>query len=435
MNDLFGWILIGLCIAWGAQAVLAVVAQRKLAESAKSPQTERFAAYRPAAAMIVPFKGVEPALKANLQGLLTQNYPDYRVLLIVENEADPAYPVLREAIEQHPNRKADILFAGVAGTNEGQKVHNLITAVEKLKQENAGEEVWVFADSDAVPGPDWLAELVGPLCQDRTAVTTGFRWLIPQAHRTDSNRTPANAGPEPPGGEGPGIPPTSFWSKIASILNSSTTGFIRRDAFTHAWGGSMAMRVTTANEADLLSRWHGAISDDYQVTRMCRDLDRRVYFVPECLVPSPVDYDLKGLCNFAYRQYVITRIHAPKVFLAALFINALYFLGLAAAGTVLVRHQSQDHINFAIGTFILVFLANQLRATYRHLAVKRTLGQNAFTQLKPTFTLERWTTPLWLGINLLLLLRATLGKTISWRNIRYRINAPQNIQRLDPPSG
>jgi ceramide glucosyltransferase len=412
MNDIFGWILIGLCIAWGTQAVLAVVAQRKLAERAKNPQTERFAAYRPTAALIVPFKGVEPALKGNLQGLLTQNYPDYRVLMIVEDQADTAYPLLREAIEQHPGRKVDIVFAGVAGPNEGQKVHNLIAAVEKLKQENAGEEVWVFADSDAVPGPDWLAELVGPLCQERTAVTTGFRWLIPEPSEADGTPT--------------------FWSKIASILNSSTTGFIRRDAFTHAWGGSMAMRVTTAQSADLLSRWRGAISDDYQVTRMCRDLDRRVYFVPECLVASPVDYDFKGLYNFAYRQYVITRIHAPKVFIAALFINALYFLGLAAAATILIKHPTRDHTRFAIGVFILVFLANQLRATYRQRVVKRTLGQEIFTKLKPTFTLERWTTPLWLGINLLLLLRATVGKTISWRNIRYRINGPQDIQRLTP---
>jgi Glycosyltransferase like family 2 len=462
MNDPLGWTLIGLCIAWGAQAVLAVIAQRKLAERARNPQTQRFAAYRPPAALIVPFKGVEPALQGNLQGLLTQHYPDYRVLMVVEDQSDPAYPVLRDAIAQHPQRKADILFAGVAGPNEGQKVHNLIAAVEKLQQENAGEEVWVFADSDAVPGPDWLAELVGPLCQERTAVTTGFRWLIPHPseHPTQPRKaTPShhNTAPPPPNAEperseGSDIPPTtitgpgdgetsevtpgetpggpSFWSKIASILNSSTTGLIRRDAFTHAWGGSMAMRVTTANEADLLSRWRGAISDDYQVTRMCRDLDKRVYFVPECLVASPVDYDFKGLCNFAYRQYVITRIHAPLVFTAAVFINALYFLGLASAITILARHPSRDHVNFAIGVLVLVFIANQARATYRRSVVRSTLGRDTAHQLKSTFTLERWTTPLWLGINLLLLLAATFGKTISWRNIRYRINAPQDIQRL-----
>lgn len=410
MNDPLGWILLTLCTAWGAQSVLAVLAQRKLAERAKRPQTERYDFYRPAAVLIVPFKGIEPALRGNLQGLFTQDYPDYRLLLIVEDASDPAYPLLREAIEQHPERKAEVLFAGVASENEGQKVHNLIAAVEKLQRDNAGEVIWVFADSDAVPGPAWMGELVGPLAQDRTAVTTGFRWLIPEP-KPGQNHTP-------------------FWAKIASILNSSTTGFIRRERYTHAWGGSMAMRVSTAREGDLLGHWRGAISDDYQVTRMCKSLGRRVHFVPECLVASPVDYDFKGLCNFAFRQYVITRIHAPAVFAAALFINAFYFVGLAAAVTTLIVQPSRDHVNFAIGTFILVFIMNQVRASYRRRVVQLTLGPDAVEQLKPTFTLERWATPLWLGANLLLLLRASIGKTITWRNIRYRIDGPQQIRRL-----
>jgi len=411
MNDVLGWILIGLCIAWGAQAVLAVIAQRKLAERAKNPQTERFATYRPTAALIVPFKGVEPALEGNLKGLLTQDYPDYRVVMIVEDESDPAYPILRNAIKQYPERKAEIVLAGVAGPDEGQKVHNLIAAVEKLKTDDQGEEVWVFADSDAVPGSDWLGELVGPLCQERTAVTTGFRWLIPEPKE--------------------GAKSATFWAKVVSILNSSTTGYIRRDRFTHAWGGSMAMRVSTANEADLLSYWRGALSDDYQVTRMCRDLDRRVYFVPECLVASPVDYDFAGLSNFAFRQYVITRIHAPSVFVAALFINALYFLGMAAAIATLIRAESIHHTRIATGIFITVFIANQIRASYRKRVVQLTLGEDTAQALQPTFTLERWTTPIWFGVNLLMLLRASVGRTISWRNIRYRIDGPQKIQRLN----
>lgn len=411
MNDILGWILIGWCLAWCAQAVLAVIAQRKLAERARNRQTERFAPYRPAAALVVPFKGVEPALRGNLVGLLNQDYPDYRVLMVVEDESDPAYPLLREAIEQHPEREAQIIFAGVAGPNEGQKVHNLIAAVEKLKADNRGEEVWVFADSDAVPGPDWLGELVGPLWQERTAVTTGFRWLVPEPREGEAQPT--------------------FWAKVVSIINSSATGYIRRDRFTHAWGGSMAMRVSTANEANLLSYWRGALSDDYQVTRMCRDLGRRVYFVPECLVASPADYDFAGLSNFAFRQYVITRIHAPSVFVAALFINALYFLGMASAAGLLIYSENVNHTRFALVVFALVFLANQVRASYRKRVVRLTLGEEAAQKLKPTFTLERWATPVWFGVNLIMLLRASVGRTISWRNIRYRMDGPQKIQRLD----
>jgi cellulose synthase/poly-beta-1,6-N-acetylglucosamine synthase-like glycosyltransferase len=410
MNDPLGWILLTLCTAWGAQAVLAVLAQYKLADRAAAPQTQRYEFYRPPAVLIVPFKGVEPALRDNLHGLFTQDYADYRLLLIVDSESDPAYPLLREAIEQHPQRKAEVIIAGAAGPNEGQKVHNLIAAVEKLQRDSAGEVIWVFADSDAVPGPGWLGELVGPLAQDRTAVTTGFRWLIPRPI--------------------PGQDEATVWAKVASILNSSTTGFIRRERYTHAWGGSMAMRVATAQEGDLLGRWRGAISDDYQVTRMCKGIGRRVYFVPECLVASPVDYDFKALSNFAYRQYLITRIHAPLVYVAALAINALYFLGFAAAVMLLIRQRSLNHTLYAIAVFALVFLANQVRASYRRRVVQLTLGPDAVAQLRSTFTLERWATPFWLGVNLFLLARAAVGRAITWRGIRYRIDGPQKIQRL-----
>jgi hypothetical protein len=32
--------------------------------------------------------------------------------------------------------------------------------------------------------------------------------------------------------------------------------------------------------------------------------------------------------------------------------------------------------------------------------------------------------------HLLLMLRATVGRTISWRGIRYRIDSPQKVRRM-----
>ncbi len=112
-------------------------------------------------------------------------------------------------------------------------------------------------------------------------------------------------------------------------------------------------------------------------------------------------------------------------------INSLYFLGLTSAIALLFIHRSALQWQVAAAAFITVFLANQIRASYRKRVVLRTLGKETHDKLKPTFTLERWATPIWFGINLLLLLRASFGTIITWRNIRYRINAPQDIQRLE----
>src|SRR5690606_30679554 len=134
------------------------------------------------------------------------------------------------------------------------------------------------ADSDAAPGPGWLGALVGPLSKSANAVTSGYRWFVPQ----DS----------------------SFWSSVASVMNSSVACFAARQRFILAWGGSMAMRVETAEEGGLVDRWRGALSDDYAVTRMAWDMGARVYFVPHCLVPAPGSFTRRSLFEFARRQYI-----------------------------------------------------------------------------------------------------------------------------------
>jgi cellulose synthase/poly-beta-1,6-N-acetylglucosamine synthase-like glycosyltransferase len=45
---------------------------------------------------------------------------------------------------------------------------------------SAESEVFVFVDSDARPGADWLRNLIAPL-QDKTiGCATGYRWFVPQ---------------------------------------------------------------------------------------------------------------------------------------------------------------------------------------------------------------------------------------------------------------
>lgn len=401
-------------VAWSVQAVLSVLQVRKFARRLEREPRRAFARYRPAAAVIVPFKGCEVDLQANLNSLFEQDYPDYQLVLVVESEKDPAYGALREAMEGHPQRRAQIVLAGEAPADEGQKVHNQRVALAELEKQQGGEAVWVFADSDAVPGPQWLAELVGPLGQgDKTGVTTGYRWLVPRR------------------AEGRWL----CWSSLASVLNSSVACFYGRDEYNHAWGGSMAMRVQTARQGQLLERLKGALSDDYQVSAMCQDLGLRIYFVPRCLVAGPVALSFAELLNFGYRQHVITRIHAPKVFIAGLAFHALYVLGLVSAwaglAAALIVWPTWWAWMMPAGAMVAVALANQVRSSYRRLALRRALGPQVPDTLRQAMGLDRWATWLWMSLHALLLARAALGRTIRWRGIRYRLHGPQRIERLD----
>lgn len=404
-----------LWLAWVAQAWLSALQVRKFARRFERPRRAAFDRYRPRVAVIVPFKGLEPGLERHIEALFNQDYPDYQLVLVVESEQDPAYPLIGRVASRCPQRRARVLMAGIAPAGTGQKVHNQITAIEHLQREAGGEEVWVFADSDAVPGPNWLGDLVGPLGQaSKTAVTTGYRWLIPEAREGESR--------------------PSVWSCLASVMNSSVACWCGRDEFNHAWGGSMAVRVATAQEGGLLDLLRGSLTDDYAMTRMARRLGRRVYFVPRCLVASPAAMGLAELVNFAHRQYLITRVCAPGLYAAALGFHALFVSAFVSAwvvlGVELARGAGGWRWIIPAGAIALTAAGHQVRAGFRRRAVRNAFGERGLDRLACALRLDRWATPLWMTLHGLLIVRAGFGRTMCWRGIRYRLDGPQKVQRL-----
>lgn len=411
------WVVgIALWIAWAAQAVLSAMLVRKFARAFDRPPREAHQLYRPPAALIVPFKGAEPGLAEHLGRLLTQDYPDYRVLCVVESEEDPACPIVRDTLARH-DRPSELIVAGEANNHEGQKVHNLLAALDQLQREGMPVEVVVFADSDAAPDAQWMGRLIGPLIFPNCGVSTGYRWMIPQ----------------PRGGAGASQGPT-LASRFASVINSSVACWAGRDRYNHAWGGSMALRVDTIREGDLVGRWRGALSDDYQVSRMCKDLGKRIYFVHRCLVAAPVDFTWRSLFEFGRRQYLITRAHAPRLYLGALVLTTLYLAGAAWTATAtiwLALRDWRDPIWLApLAAIVVSTIADAVRVRARRHAIRSAFGDDTARQLQSTLRIDRDLVPITMAIHWLIVLAALVGRTITWRGKRYRIDAPQRIARL-----
>lgn len=403
-----------LWLAWGTQAVLSAVQVRKYSRRFGKPAREEYERYRPPAVVIVPFKGVDTALEQNVQQLFEQDYPQYRLLFVVESEGDPAYPVLRDVIAARTDRRVDLLVAGLAAATQGQKTHNQIFAIEHIEKQNEGEEAWVFADSDAAPGPQWLGSLVGPLVQtQRTAVTTGYRWLVPE--KDEHGRS-------------------SIWSRLGSVMNSSVACFMGRDEFTEAWGGSMAVRVETARRGDLIGTWRNALTDDFSISEMARRLGLRVYFVPHCLVAAPVDFTLGSLVNFGHRQYLLARVYVPRLYWSALGLLSLYVAGLVSAVFVLVKELlTRPEANvwlFPVMVMLVVAAAEQVRATLRRRVIRTAFGDEMLERLRTTLLLDRWATPVWMTLHWLIVVRAGIGRTMRWRGTLYKLRGPKDVERL-----
>ena len=419
-------------LAWCVQALLVLIQVGKFVRRIEKPYRERYLVNQPAAAVIVPFKGFDHDLERNARALLSQEYPQYRLIAVVEDADDPAAEHLRRVFAEFPvGPRAEILVAGRASDDTGQKVHNQIAALDHLGQtpDDPPAEVLVFADSDAVPHPRWLARLVGPVSgpvsdpagesrddpesSTPTGVATGYRWLIPQL-RAQRPR---------------------WGSVLASVINGGVATFIGHGKLTQAWGGSMALRTDFARQHGLRDRLSGALSDDYQITRMCRDAGHRVYFLHHCLVPSTVDLTFRGLLEFGRRQYLITRVHDPVLYFKAVGITAFYLFACTSAwigGALAWWFGYPDVALAAAAALIAVGVANQTKATQRRRAIRLAFGPTMLHHLRRTLLVDRLGTFPVNAVNLVLLLSALSSRQITWRGIRYTLHGPQRIEAERP---
>ena len=130
----------------------------------------------PPVQILLPCRGIDPGLKENLLAVLSQDYPDYRVLFLVDSEEDRAVPIINEAIDEANTAigKLHLVDQSLAPTSSG-KVRALIGGMHEIPDDR---EVIVTADSDIRPRPDWLLRLVSNLFQDGVGASTTYRWYF-----------------------------------------------------------------------------------------------------------------------------------------------------------------------------------------------------------------------------------------------------------------
>lgn len=355
---------------------------------------------QPSAVVIVPIKGVDEGFDEHIQGLMNQRYRGYRLLFVVESEDDPAYaalqPYLRSGGEDGGLRSVRLIVAGRAAQG-GQKVHNQLAALRGLE---ADDQAVVFADADAVPDERWLWRLATFLRRKDVGVTTGYRWFVP----TDG----------------------SLPSRLLSVLNSSIATLLGPSRRNFAWGGSMAFRRDLLPERFVIENFDGALSDDYQLTRTCREEGKRVYFILRCLVASPTSTTWTRLFEFGRRQYIITRIHAPTIWLIGLASTTVYTAAwLAALAAIMIQAGGWG---WALAAMVVVYLADIGRAGRRAAAVREAFDGETAAALCSSLRLDRWATPLVMAVHAMIIWSSALGRTITWAGVKYRMRGRREVE-------
>jgi ceramide glucosyltransferase len=206
-------------------------------------------ALRPAVSILKPLRGEDPALAENLRSFLRQDYPRFQLVCGVADAGDPAAVVVRQLMGEFPHADiALVVDATQRGTN--LKVANLRNMLPAAKH-----DLLVLTDADMRVGADYLAAVTAPLVAD------GVVGLVTCLYRASS------AG--------------GLWSDLASLHINH--GFLPQAVVGEAlgqgagcFGATMALDRATLAAAGGFEALAEMLADDHALGQAVRRLGKRV---------------------------------------------------------------------------------------------------------------------------------------------------------------
>jgi ceramide glucosyltransferase len=328
----------------------------------------------PPVSVIKPLHGLEPRLEQNLESFFRQDYPDFELLFAARTPEDPAFGVVEALCRRYPQVKVRKVYSG-----EPPWPNPRVYSEEKMLAV-AAHEIVVIGDSDVLVPPEYLRNIVAPLCDPAVGLVTCI-------YR--------------------GLPSGGLWSEMEALGFSVelTSGVLVADMLE---GMKFALGPTTATRKECLEKIGGIRvladyhSDDYEI-------GRRIHAAGYKVVLSHLVIDHVTLNTSMFSRQVrwmkSTRFSRPKGHVGSGLTFAMPFalLGLGAGAAT-------GHWPLALG---LLFwgIANR---------VVQALGVGWFLMRDPLVRRRWWLYPLRDLLGFLFWSASFAGSSFYWRGERYR---------------
>lgn len=355
-------------------------------------------------------KGTDPSLRDGLRRLMTQDYPDYEVRIVVDSRRDPAWPLVEEAI-----RDTGSSHVSVTEYREAPE-HGIVNCtnskvVQALRGLDDSFEAVAMADGDVVANENWLRELISPLALDPTiGVTSGNRWFIP--------------------------PRMTVGSLVRHLWNVATTSITYH--LNMPWGGCYGIRMSAIRDGNLIEKWASVAALDMHTTAEMKALGLKVRFVPSLMMVNREESPLPAAVNWIRRQLTWARLYNPGWWFVVAHTGAT---ALAMAGAIIIAPialltGATGPALWTTGGLASYLLSLTALVALLEFRIRQRLRDNG-QEIEPfrilTLLPVLFAIPLTQFAQLVATLQATFIKRVAWRGSILEINGPNDIRVIDDP--
>lgn len=355
----------------------------------------------PKTAVMMSLRGADPQLNLSLQRMLEQDYPNYKLHVVVDSLTDPAHAVVAQAADFYGDR-IDISVLTQRRSTCGLQCSAFVQAYGRI---DADAEVIVTVDGDLMPHPTWLQDLLAPLQNPRVGATFGNRWFTPTV--------------------------STYGGLVRYLWNAAAV--VPMALLSIPWGGCLAMRRSAFDQATIADKWSKAIVHDAPIVECLKALKLKIRFVPNLMMPIREQCSWSFCLDFIKRQMTWTRIYHSgwgAILLHALLTTLLWLLafGQVALGATRGNGYAVAMAGGSLLGYVIVMLAlvswieYAVRVTLRRRQENTSWGDR-FTWLKLPIALV-----LAQGTHFLAVLLANNIRQVTWRGVTYLLRGPWDVQ-------